>query len=83
MSGQGWARDALAECQLRLERAGLGKYIVLSIHDELVFELPECEAESLRNEIVEVMTFEVDGVPVLCKPSRLARRWSDCYRNEV
>ena len=82
LSGQGWARDALAECQLRLEQKGLGQYIVLSIHDELVFELPECEAETLRDEIVEVMTFDLDGVPILCKPSRLATRWSDCYRNE-
>ena len=72
LSGQGWARDALAECQLRLEQKGLGQYIVLSIHDELVFELPEAEAEELRDQIVEVMTFDVDGVPVLCKASRLA-----------
>ncbi len=80
LSGQGWARDALAECQLRLEQKGLGQFIVLSIHDELVFELPDSEAEALRDRIAEVMTFDVQGIPVLCKPSRLAKRWSDCYR---
>ena len=77
------ARDALAECQLRLEQKGLGQYIVLSIHDELVFELPESRAVPLRDQIAETMTFEVNGVPVLCKPSRLAKRWSDCYREKV
>lgn len=83
LSGQGWARDALAECQLRLDQKGLGQFLVLSIHDELVFELPESRAVPLRDQIAETMTFEVNGVPVLCKPSRLAKRWSDCYREEV
>jgi DNA polymerase-1 len=83
LSGQGWARDALAECQLRLEAKGLGRYIVLSVHDELVFELPEAEAEALRDQIVETMTFDVDHIPVLCKASGLARRWSDCYRSDA
>lgn len=37
---QGTARDCFAECWLRLDDAGLGDYVVLTIHDEVLLDAP-------------------------------------------
>jgi DNA polymerase I len=81
LCGQSWARDALAECLLRLDDAGLGEFMVLTVHDEVVFELPIADAERQAAVIAECMTFERDGVPILSSAGeRQAERWGDCYR---
>jgi DNA polymerase bacteriophage-type len=41
---QATARDVIVEAALRVDRANLGR-LVLSVHDELVFEVPKDEAE--------------------------------------
>lgn len=81
LSGQGWARDATMECLLRLDDLGLARYVVLFVHDEFVFELPEDEVDRLVPLIAGAMTFERDGVPVLSEGSEVvATAWGDLYR---
>ena len=79
-SGQSWARDAAMECLLRLWGAGIGEHVVMHVHDEFVFEVPEAEAEEMRAEAVKAMTFETHGVPILCEATGLGKKWGDLYR---
>lgn len=63
---QGTAADimklAMLRCHFRLLEDGLESKIVLQIHDELLFEGPEAEAEAVRELAVEEMVsaFELD-----------------------
>ena len=62
---QGSAADiikvAMISCQERLEREFPGARLVLQVHDELVFEVPENLAEAVRAAVVEEM---VDAYPM-------------------
>jgi DNA polymerase-1 len=79
LSGQGWARDAVMECLIRMIDRGVSGYIVAHVHDEYVFELPEDRAAELVALIAESMTFERDGVPVLSSGTPFAQFWGDLY----
>lgn len=62
---QAVARDLLAEAMLRVDRAGFD--IVMHIHDEIVVEVPENEAETAQKEIERLMTITphwAKGLPV-------------------
>lgn len=60
---QAAARDVLAEAWIRCAEAG---YVpVLSVHDELVFELPEESAEADLAQIVDLMETPVPWAPAL------------------
>lgn len=80
LSGQGWARDAVMECLLRMEERGVARYVIAHIHDEFVFEIPEDDMDEVVPLIAEAMTFERDGVPVISEGSKLERFWGDLYR---
>lgn len=75
LSGQSWARDAAMECLLRLDDVGLSQYVVLHIHDEFIFEVPQEQEPELRPKIVDAMTFTRDGAPVSCSLSPAAKTW--------
>ncbi|MCE9615067.1 MAG: hypothetical protein K8T26_12385 [Lentisphaerae bacterium] len=60
---QATARDVLASAWLRCEAAGYRP--VLSVHDELVFEVPEASAEEDLRRIVEIMEMPVPWAPGL------------------
>ncbi len=60
---QATARDVLADAWLRCVDAGFCP--VLSVHDELVFELPEVTAEADLARIVEIMEAPVPWAPGL------------------
>jgi DNA polymerase-1 len=56
---QGSAADIIRRAMVRmpgaLERAGLKTTMLLQVHDELVFEVPEAEVEAARDLVREVM----------------------------
>ena len=48
-----------------LEREGLAMAMVLQVHDELLFDLPESAARALKEEIKEIMESAADlAVPL-------------------
>lgn len=87
LEGQGCTRDIIAEWMLRLP-VEFWPYIRGIIHDELVFSLPERDAEEMSRIIVAAGTFDTAEVtngrlhscPITVGMSRFGRTWADCYR---
>jgi DNA polymerase-1 len=76
MAIQGTARDLLIEAMFRLEDAGLGDFMLLPIHDELIFQVPEAEAADIRDRIIEAMTTTFLDVPIVAEADILGKRWT-------
>lgn len=51
---QAVARDVICDMALEIEERGLGD-LVLSVHDELIYELPIKDAEARKDEILKIM----------------------------
>jgi DNA polymerase len=62
---QAIARDILADSMLRLDKEGLE--LVMHVHDEVVAEVPEVNAEALLNKMYAIMGAEISwakGLPL-------------------
>lgn len=77
---QGGAAEVLKEALLRCVAAGMLPYFCLPVHDELVWSVPEEDAEDFSQELTEIMDSVVDpsetGVAVTAK-SGIGDRWSE------
>lgn len=72
---QGIARDLLARAILRVEAAGFP--VVLHVHDEIIAEVPENEADDCAqeiNEMMEVVPSWAEGLPIAAEV-----KVRDCY----
>ena len=58
---QGLARDIFADMMLRIDAAGFP--IILHVHDEVVCEVPEADAESALSQILGIMHTPPDWIP--------------------
>ena len=78
---QGTAADVLKERMVYLDNAGIGDYMTLPVHDEIVFDVPKEDVEEVKLIIQEVMPVpaEVFGVP-LTVGIDVVNRWGDKYR---
>jgi DNA polymerase-1 len=80
---QGSAADLIKKAMLDLHRElgtrGLRSRLILQIHDELLLEVPEAEAETARTLVREVMegALELD-VPLVAE-ARLGASWADVH----
>lgn len=80
---QGTAADVLKEALVRMDAAGLGEYMILPVHDEVVFDVPREDLEDVRQTVSRLMPVpaEVYGVP-LTVGEDVVDRWGDKYRKE-
>ena len=64
-----------------LDNAGLGEYMILPVHDEIVFDVPAEDVEEVTQLVQKVMPVgaEVFGVP-LTVGIDVVDRWGDKYR---
>jgi DNA polymerase-1 len=78
---QGTAADVLKQTAVRLHAAGLGEYMVLPVHDEIVFDVPEADVGDVLRSIEQIMPVgeEHFGVP-LTVGTEVVSRWGDKYR---
>ncbi|KCZ94197.1 DNA polymerase I [Hyphomonas johnsonii] len=84
---QGSAADVIKRAMIRmpeaLARAGLKARMLLQVHDELVFECPEAEADALITVAKETM--QGAALPALCLSvplvvdARAASNWADAH----
>jgi DNA polymerase-1 len=76
---QGSAADiiklAMIRCHDRLERDLPDSRLVLQVHDELVFEVPETRAEEVRAAVVEEMVAAFPMEPPLGVDVGVGRDW--------
>jgi DNA polymerase-1 len=79
---QGTAADiikiAMIEIQRRLTEEGAGARMLLQVHDELVFEVPDAEIEATRALVTELMesAFQLD-VPLVVETG-VGKNWLEC-----
>lgn len=52
---QGTAADLLKQRLVMLDAAGLAEHLVLPVHDEVIFDVPACEADELAAEARKVL----------------------------
>jgi DNA polymerase-1 len=77
---QGTAADVLKQTIVRLDAAGLGEFMVVPVHDEVVFDVPLDQLEEVRRIAGEIMPVPAEqyGVP-LTVGEDVVYRWGDKY----
>lgn len=75
---QGGAAEVFKLDLLKADAAGLGDYMVVPVHDELVLSVPEKDAREVGKTLQECMTTR-DGwaVPLLAGGAEVGERWGD------
>jgi len=76
LMGQGGAADLLKEVLLRLPPE-FRPWLKLTVHDEILLDVPEGDAREVREELRKAMTFEWKGVPILCDVSEPGYSWGE------
>jgi len=72
---QGSGADVLKEATVRLDYAGLSDFIMMPVHDELVFSFPTEEAEGMTKEACDLMEDHNFRVPLTVGASAPASTW--------
>lgn len=67
LEGQGAARDIAMEGLLRLPRE-VHPYLRAFVHDEIVLSVPEDIADDVERTVVECLSWEWRGVPIIAEP---------------
>lgn len=74
---QGTAAEVLKYKDLALFHAGLGPYMVLNVHDEVILDVPEGEVDDVRQVVESIMNDDqLFSVP-LTADSDVAFRWGE------
>jgi DNA polymerase-1 len=80
---QGHAAEILKDALVRMDAAGLGDYMLLPVHDEVIFSLPEKDLKEAMDVIGTSMSvMEGYAVPMPADPEGPLYRWGDKYRGD-
>ena len=74
---QGTARELLIDALLRWAKTPWGDCTLMPVHDELVVMVPEADADAATQALVECMTTDLYGVPIIAEASDPTFSWSD------
>lgn len=73
---QGSGADVLKQSVVALDSAGLGDFIMLTVHDEVVFSFPQDECAMLTEQAKECMEdYTTFSVPLTCSATAPLERW--------
>lgn len=78
-SVQSIARDLLAQAIVDLSTAGLDDYLLLPVHDEVMFEAPKEDAKDIAHEVGRIMSGEFIDVPISASGEVYGRSWAHGY----
>jgi DNA polymerase-1 len=73
---QSVARDIFAHGINRVWKAGLGPYLRLVVHDEVVMSVPADRAAEIKAVVQESMSTTFKGVPIVTEAAILGERWA-------
>jgi DNA polymerase I len=74
---QSHASEILKASMIALDADGFGNAMLLPVHDEIMFEVPEADAASCARRIQEIMENRNDySVPITCAPKIMKERWT-------
>ena len=80
---QGSAADLIKQAMIDLHRAlasrKLRSRLILQIHDELLLEVPEAEAEEAKRLVTQVMEGALKLDVPLVADARLGRNWAEVH----
>jgi DNA polymerase-1 len=76
---QSTARDLLAQAVVDCFDAGLGDFLLLPIHDEILAQAPEADAAEVVAEVGHVMESEFYGVRIVADTSVYGPSWGHGY----
>jgi DNA polymerase I len=76
---QGEGAEVLKRKLVALDAAGLGEYMVVPVHDEVMFDVPADLAEDVMHEACRVMRSDDYSVP-LTVDGVVVDRWGDKYK---
>lgn len=76
---QSTSRDLLAAAIVRLFTAGLGQYLLLPVHDEIIAQAPVDRAQEIVDEIGRIMATEFQGVPIETSAKVYGPSWGHGY----
>lgn len=80
---QSTARDILAQAIVDIFDAGLGDYLLLPVHDEIIAQAPEAEAADVVAEIGKIMDgsfqHQHESIPILSDPEVYGLSWGSGY----
>lgn len=81
LKGQGCARDVMCEGLLRAVDTCPDSLPMLRavVHDEVVVSCPISRVEEISKVLVDAMTFEFMGVPIVADVSSPGANWALCY----
>lgn len=71
------ARDKFVDGMLKWGQTRWGKNVVLPVHDELITMAPGGEAADATAALVECMTGDIDGLPVIASANEPSFAWQD------
>lgn len=74
---QGSAADLMKRAIVQLGHAGLEPYMLVPVHDEVLFSIPVDEIEEAKVEIAKAMVINDTAVPVPADPSDGLLTWGD------
>lgn len=78
---QGHAAEILKRGLLDLDAAGLGDYMILPVHDEVLLDVPASEADAVRATVERVLTdSSTYAVPLTWSADIYPDRWGDKIR---
>lgn len=76
---QSTARDLIAKALLAVEDAGLGEYVLLPVHDELIVTAPKADADEVVRTIGRLMESTFMGVAIESDPEVYGPSWGSGY----
>ncbi len=73
----------LGDAMIALREQGLGDAIWLTIHDEIILEVPEHEAESVLPVLEVAMYAKVQGIELTASAEIIGRRWNGAEKPAI
>lgn len=80
---QGLAAEIFKGSLIELHNAGLGQHLLVPVHDEIITQIREEEAEEFAHTLIKVMSGELGEVPIDADAEIIGARWGDAYRKET